>query len=1325
MLSATGFAQNFTVSLANPVNPSPTTFEVDVMLTINAPAEGVLLSQISTGINYNVGILNGGTPCTTAGCGSWAYVAGTKAAALNFLTPTTNTTRGPSPYGHLRIVGTTLTNANSQFVPVGTYRLGTYRLTNTVPFTTGSNANLWLQPNNLGGSSNTIVSWFVVGTTTGLLAYTTTSPTASPGVSLTHTSAATFSLPLNAANPCFTSGTFTQTPACSINNNNGTATITMAAVPTSLLASYILDGGASTPVTLSATGTFTLTGLAAGPHTLTVTGDGACTTPVSVPFTINATPSVTPTFTQVGPFCSGATIAPLPTTSLNGVTGTWAPAIDNANSGTYTFTPAAGQCATTATMTITVNPTINTTTTITACNSYTWAENGVTYTASGMYTVAATLQSGIFNTLATWNATAAANNATVYTNPLTGYPTAPPATVPVGPVNVTFSAPSGLYSSGTFISTNTANQALTMTFNPPVYGVSGNYYVTNIADAAIAGTITITYSDGTIDTQPVTADTDFFGYYKNTTISSVVITPVATSPAVARWSTVKNLKVAVAAPCQTKTLDLTINPNINTTTTVSACDTYTWTENGTTYTTSGVYTIPTAPQSGIFNNQANWLSTATANGATVSLNPLSGYPNPPPATVPVGPVNVTFSAPTGLYSNGTFISANTANQALTMTFSTPVYGVSGNYYVTNFSDAAIAGTITITYSDGTTDTQTVTADTDFFGYFKNTSITSVVITPVATSPVVSRWSTVKNLRVATSPSSCLTKTLNLTITPSTTNGSVTTSICSGGSYTWPLPNGTGLSYTTAQTNLTNVVGCNTATLNLTITPSVTPTFTQVAPICAGATIAALPTTSNNGIAGTWAPAIDNTTTTTYTFTPTSANCTTTATMTIVVNALPAATFGANPFPVCAGTSTTLTASVTNFTPTVNFVDGSSVSQSFNMNAAAFGTPIASPLSAMLVNSTTDGCTAYAPGTFTGKIVLIQRGTCAFAIKAQNAQNAGAIGVLLYNNVAGALIPAGTAAGVTIPVYGITQANGLALIAAMTGGQLSVTLAPAPPLSYLWSTGGTTNSISTGILNANTDFSVTITNTATGCSNLLTVTVPVTANTVPLFTQVAPICSGGALAALPTTSNNGVAGTWAPAVDNTTTTTYTFTPTPVAGQCLSTATMTIVVNSAPTPTGSSTQSFSVANANDATIANIVVSPAGVTWYGSLSNAQTGTNPLPTTTVLTNNATYWAVNVVGACSSTPFAVTVTVTLGNDEFNSLNFTFYPNPTSSVLNISYSRTISDIQVINLLGQEVMTRKTNDSEVQIDLSPLADATYFVKVTSEGKSKIIKVIKSN
>ena len=67
-------------------------------------------------------------------------------------------------------------------------------------------------------------------------------------------------------------------------------------------------------------------------------------------------------------------------------------------------------------------------------------------------------------------------------------------------------------------------------------------------------------------------------------------------------------------------------------------------------------------------------------------------------------------------------------------------------------------------------------------------------------------------------SGCNTATLNLSITPATTTGSVTTSICAGASYTWPA---NGQSYTTAQSGVTVVDGCNTATLNLSITPVTT------------------------------------------------------------------------------------------------------------------------------------------------------------------------------------------------------------------------------------------------------------------------------------------------------------------------------------------------------------------------------------------------------------------------------------------------------------------------------------------------------------------------
>ena len=68
---------------------------------------------------------------------------------------------------------------------------------------------------------------------------------------------------------------------------------------------------------------------------------------------------ITPTFTQVDPICNGDDLGELPLTSDNGITGTWAPALDNTLTTTYTFTPDASQtCAVSQTMTITVNPLI-------------------------------------------------------------------------------------------------------------------------------------------------------------------------------------------------------------------------------------------------------------------------------------------------------------------------------------------------------------------------------------------------------------------------------------------------------------------------------------------------------------------------------------------------------------------------------------------------------------------------------------------------------------------------------------------------------------------------------------------------------------------------------------------------------------------------------------------------------------------------------------------------------------------------------------------------------------------------------------------------------
>jgi minor extracellular serine protease Vpr len=78
------------------------------------------------------------------------------------------------------------------------------------------------------------------------------------------------------------------------------------------------------------------------------------------------------------------------------------------------------------------------------------------------------------------------------------------------------------------------------------------------------------------------------------------------------------------------------------------------------------------------------------------------------------------------------------------------------------------------------------------------------------------------------------------------------------------------------------------------------------------------------------------------------------------------------------------------------------------------------------------CTALPAGSLTGKIALLSRGTCTFSTKIRNAQAAGAVAVLVVNNVAGdptAMGQDGTPAQPTIPAYMVSLANKAALMAA--------------------------------------------------------------------------------------------------------------------------------------------------------------------------------------------------------------------------------------------------------------------------------------------------------
>lgn len=83
----------------------------------------------------------------------------------------------------------------------------------------------------------------------------------------------------------------------------------------------------------------------------------------------------------------------------------------------------------------------------------------------------------------------------------------------------------------------------------------------------------------------------------------------------------------------------------------------------------------------------------------------------------------------------------------------------------------------------------------------------------------------------------------------------------------------------------------------------------------------------------------------------------------------------------------------------------------------------------------------------------------------------------------------------------------------------------------------------------------------------------------------------------------------------------------------------------------------------------------------------------------------------------------TLSTPAFDSTNFKAYPNPVSGILNLAYSQEISDVQVFNLLGQNVASKVINHNEGKIDMSNLPSGSYLVKVTSQGQTKTIKVVK--
>lgn len=141
------------------------------------------------------------------------------------------------------------------------------------------------------------------------------------------------------------------------------------------------------------------------------------------------------------------------------------------------------------------------------------------------------------------------------------------------------------------------------------------------------------------------------------------------------------------------------------------------------------------------------------------------------------------------------------------------------------------------------------------------------------------------------------------------------------------------------------------------------------------------------------------------------------------------------------------------TPLLRINSPSGIAGNYAVGTAAFGATLSSPGVTGDVVAAVDPADASGPSTFdacspitnaadiAGKIALVNRGTCGFVVKVKNAQNAGAIAVLVADNVAGSP-PAGLGGAdptITIPAVRITLADGTTIRNTLTGGTVNVTI----------------------------------------------------------------------------------------------------------------------------------------------------------------------------------------------------------------------------------------------------------------------------------------------
>jgi hypothetical protein len=410
-----------------------------------------------------------------------------------------------------------------------------------------------------------------------------------------------------------------------------------------------------------------------------------------------------------------------------------------------------------------------------------------------------------------------------------------------------------------------------------------------------------------------------------------------------------------------------------------------------------------------------------------------------------------------------------------------------------------------------------------------------------------------------------------------------------------------------------------------VNPNTTPLFTQLGPYCQGSTPAVFPTTSNNGIAGSWSPSTISTAsagTTVYTFTPTSTApsvCATGTTMSITVTTLPTA--------VISGTTTLCQ----NSTPPIITFTGSNSTAPYTFTYTINGGAAQTITTVGTSSSVTLSVPTATPGIYNYSLLSVSVGSCSNNIANQVAT------ISVFENPT-----------ITLSNQTICGGNNITLqpIVTPTGGQ------------YNWqgpSINGLTSPTVTVSPSNNTNYSLTY--TSNGCSTNQSVAVNVIQNpTASVNSETICLGQSATLVASPSgatyswSNGTSVIGTGQTlTVSPTVTSTYTVSVS-VGGCAATTATSTVTVN--PIPTVTAAPGVTICNGQTTTIGTTVSAPGGTySWTPSGTSSSLTVTPSLSNPTTQQSFTYSVVYALNGCPSLPSSSTITVN--------------PKPTLSVNNL------------------------------------------------------------